>query len=60
MSRDCWSKKKSIESNVEISKKEEEDEWDAEALCAIEKDELAFMVMMREHIDYNDGWIIPT
>ena len=50
--RDCWSKKNSIESNVEISKKE--DEWDAEAICAIEKNELALMVMMREHIHYND------
>nr|KAJ0192430.1 hypothetical protein LSAT_V11C800427740 [Lactuca sativa] len=37
MSKDCWSKKKSVESNVVTSKKEVEDEWDAEALCAIEE-----------------------
>nr|KAJ0202689.1 hypothetical protein LSAT_V11C500251950 [Lactuca sativa] len=37
MSKDCWSKKKYVESNVVTSKKEVEDEWDAEALCAIEE-----------------------
>nr|KAJ0206902.1 hypothetical protein LSAT_V11C500256870 [Lactuca sativa] len=37
MTKDCWSKKKSVESNVVTSKKEVEDEWDAEALCAIEE-----------------------
>nr|KAJ0192858.1 hypothetical protein LSAT_V11C800427070 [Lactuca sativa] len=37
MSKDCWSKKKSVESNVVTSKKEVENEWDAEALCAIEE-----------------------
>nr|KAJ0227795.1 hypothetical protein LSAT_V11C100019700 [Lactuca sativa] len=38
MSKDCCSKKKYVESNVVTSKKEVEDEWDAEALCAIEED----------------------
>nr|KAJ0196925.1 hypothetical protein LSAT_V11C700357830 [Lactuca sativa] len=37
MFKDCWSKKKSVESNVVTSKKEVEDEWDAEALFAIEE-----------------------
>nr|KAJ0221755.1 hypothetical protein LSAT_V11C200061040 [Lactuca sativa]KAJ0222678.1 hypothetical protein LSAT_V11C200061100 [Lactuca sativa]KAJ0222908.1 hypothetical protein LSAT_V11C200061060 [Lactuca sativa]KAJ0223901.1 hypothetical protein LSAT_V11C200061080 [Lactuca sativa] len=37
MSKDCWSKKKSVESNVVTSKKEVDDEWDVEALCAIEE-----------------------
>ena len=54
MSRDCWSKKNSVESNVATSKKEMEDECDAEAICLIKEDELAFMAMMREHIDYED------
>nr|KAJ0222293.1 hypothetical protein LSAT_V11C200057670 [Lactuca sativa] len=48
MSKDCWSKKKSVESNVVTSKREIEDEWDAEALCAIEENELALMTMMGE------------
>nr|KAJ0195607.1 hypothetical protein LSAT_V11C700366260 [Lactuca sativa] len=37
MSKDCWSKKKYVESNVVTSKKEIEDEWDAEALYVIEE-----------------------
>nr|KAJ0195158.1 hypothetical protein LSAT_V11C700350190 [Lactuca sativa] len=36
ISKDCWSKKKFIESNLMTSKKEVEDEWDAEALWVIE------------------------
>ena len=38
-------------------KKEMEDEWDAKILC-IEKDELAFMAMMGEHINYENDLII--
>ncbi|KAI3500109.1 hypothetical protein L1887_35925 [Cichorium endivia] len=60
MSKDCWSKKKSIESNTATSKKEIEDEWDAEALYAMEENELALMAMMREHIDYEKDWIIDS
>nr|KAJ0204795.1 hypothetical protein LSAT_V11C500268510 [Lactuca sativa] len=37
MSKDCWSKKKSVESNVVTSKKKVEDEWDAEAQYVIEE-----------------------
>ena len=45
-----------------------EDEWDAEAICVIEmdrqamleKDELALMTMMGEHINYDDDWIIVS
>ena len=54
MSKDCWSKKKSFESNVASSNMAMEDEWDANALCLIEEDELSLMVMMGEHIDYED------
>ena len=39
---------------------EMEEEWNAEALCAIEEDELPFMVMMGELIDYEDDWIIDS
>ena len=28
-----------------------EDEWDTEAICVIEEDELALIAMMKEHID---------
>jgi len=40
MAKTCWSKKKSIESNVAASKSE--DEWDVEAVFAVEEEELAF------------------
>ena len=60
MSKDYWSRKKSIESNVTISKKKIEDEWDAEVLRPIVEDELALMAMMEEHIDYEDDWIIDS
>ena len=43
---DCW------------SKKEREDEWDAKTICVIREDELELRVMMREHTDYKDDWII--
>ena len=54
MSRDYWSRKKSIESNVAISKKKIEGEWDAEVLCPIEEDELALMATMEDHINYEN------
>ena len=58
MSKDCWSKKKYVESNVASSNMKMEDEWDAEVLCLIEEDELVLMVMMKEYIVYEDDWII--
>ena len=42
------------------SKKEIEDEWDADVLCLIEEDELALMAMMGEHTGYEDDWIIDS
>ena len=60
MYRNCWSKKKLVESNVTTSKKEMEDEWDAEVLCPRVEDVLALMTMMGEHIDYDDDWIIDS
>ena len=51
-------KKKSVESNVESSNMEMEEDWDAKVLYAIEEDELALMAMMGDHIDYENDWII--
>ena len=50
MSKDCWSKKKSVESNVASSNMEMEKEWDAKVL--------ALMAIMGDHIDYENDWII--
>ncbi|KAJ7959018.1 Retrovirus-related Pol polyprotein from transposon TNT 1-94 [Quillaja saponaria] len=43
MAKDCWSKKRSMESNAVTSdtKEENEDNWDAEALFVVEEKELA-------------------
>ena len=40
ISKDCWSRKKVVESNMTTSKKEMDNEWDVELLCGIEEDEL--------------------
>ena len=60
MSKDFLSKKKSIESNVASSNMEMEEEWDIEVLYVIEEDELALMAMMRDHINYENDWIIDS
>ena len=54
--KDCWTKKKPIESNTATSssKKNNEDGWDAEALFAMEEEELALTVTTLEHIDYKN------
>ena len=52
-------RKKSTKSNVASSNMEME-EWDAEVLDAIEEDELALMVMMGDHINYENDWIIDS
>lgn len=46
MAKDCWTKKKHVKSNTATSSSKEnsEDGWDAEALFAIEEEELAFTV----------------
>ena len=54
MLRDCWSKKKFVESSAESSNMEMEEEWDVEEICVIEEDELALMAMMGKHIDYKN------
>ena len=58
MSKDCWSKKKSVENNVASSNMEMEEEWDIEVLYVIEEDELALMVTMGDHINDENDWIV--
>jgi len=62
MKRDCWSKKKSTESNIATSssKEDSEDSWDAEALLAIEEEELALTVTTPEKINYENDWIVDS
>nr|KAJ0226333.1 hypothetical protein LSAT_V11C100003300 [Lactuca sativa] len=56
MSKDCWSKKKSIENNVVTSKKEAEDEWDVEALFAIEENKTKIGRIMFIEVRINGGY----
>ncbi|GMI95080.1 hypothetical protein HRI_003177300 [Hibiscus trionum] len=58
MAKSCWSKKKSIESNVVTSNSEEE--WDAEAFFAVEEEDLALTATMLDKIDYENDWIIDS
>ncbi|KAL8132396.1 hypothetical protein AgCh_008045 [Apium graveolens] len=57
MAKDCWSKNKNAESNVATSKVEEE--WDAEALVALDGEELALTVTTNQ-IDYENDWIVDS
>jgi Zinc knuckle len=61
MAKDCWSKKKSAESNIATSSSKEkcEDDWDVEASYAVEEVELAFTAM-DERIDYENDWIVDS
>ncbi|KAE8725578.1 PLAC8 family protein [Hibiscus syriacus] len=60
MEKDCWTNKKSVESNTATSSSKEnsEDGWDAEALFAMEEEELALIVTKPERIDYENDWIV--
>ncbi|XP_073014586.1 uncharacterized protein [Primulina eburnea] len=51
-------KKKLVESNVAASKSK--DEWDDEALYAVEEDELALTATTSEQIDYDNAWIVDS
>ncbi|KAF7834575.1 Retrovirus-related Pol polyprotein from transposon RE1 [Senna tora] len=57
MAKDCRSKKTAVESNTATSKVEEE--WDAEAIFAIEE-ELALTVTTSNQIDYEKDWIVDS
>ncbi|KAM1879682.1 hypothetical protein ACFX14_041524 [Malus domestica] len=62
MAKDCWTKKKPVESNTTTSSSKEnnEDGWDAEALFATEEEELALTVTTQERIDYKNDWIVDS
>ncbi|KAE8667231.1 tir-nbs resistance protein [Hibiscus syriacus] len=62
MAKDCWTKKKPVESNTatSCSKENSEDGWDAETLFATEEEELALTVTTPERIDYKNDWIVDS
>ncbi|KAE8684543.1 putative disease resistance protein [Hibiscus syriacus] len=61
MAKDCWTKKKPVESNTVISslKENSEDGWDAEALFTTEEEELALMKLQKLS-EYNGGRVVVT
>ncbi|KAE8692395.1 putative disease resistance protein [Hibiscus syriacus] len=62
MGKDCWNKKKSVESNIATfnSKENSEYGWDTEALFAIEEEELGLTITTPERIDYENDWIVDS
>jgi transposase InsO family protein len=62
MAKDCWTKKKPVESNTATSSSKENSEggWDAEVLFAMEEEELALTVTTPEQIDYKNDWIVDS
>ncbi|KAG6498334.1 hypothetical protein ZIOFF_046246 [Zingiber officinale] len=61
MEKDCWSKKRFVQSNTATSNSKEnsEDDWDAEALMATEEKDLA-LTTTPEQIDYKNDWIVDS
>ncbi|KAG6476438.1 hypothetical protein ZIOFF_065679 [Zingiber officinale] len=61
MAKDCWSKKRFVQSNTATSNSKEnsEDDWDAEALMATEEKDLA-LTTTPEQIDYKNDWIVDS
>ena len=62
MKKDCWSKKKHVESNVATSssKENEEDDWDVVSFFTKEEEELALTATTPEMIDYENGLIVVS
>ncbi|KAJ0017529.1 hypothetical protein Pint_09529 [Pistacia integerrima] len=62
MVKDCWTKKKHVESNPATysPKENNEKDWDTKALFAMEKEELAFIATILGRIDYENDWIIDS
>ncbi|KAE8683196.1 putative disease resistance protein [Hibiscus syriacus] len=62
MEKECWTKKKPVESNIvtSSSKENSEDGWDAELLFTTKKEELALTVTTPERIDYKNDWIVDS
>ncbi|KAE8706377.1 hypothetical protein F3Y22_tig00110393pilonHSYRG00025 [Hibiscus syriacus] len=61
MAKDCWTKKKPLESNTATSSSKEnsEDGWDAEALFATEEEKLA-LTKLQNLSEYNGGREVVT
>ncbi|KAG6473290.1 hypothetical protein ZIOFF_067204 [Zingiber officinale] len=61
MAKDCWSKKRFVQSNTATSNSKEncEDDWEAEALMATEEKDLA-LTTTPEQIDYKNDWIVDS
>ncbi|KAG6517284.1 hypothetical protein ZIOFF_020669 [Zingiber officinale] len=61
MAKDCWSKKRFVQSNTATSNSKEnsEDDWDAEALMATEEKDLA-LTTTPEQIGYKNDWIVDS
>ncbi|KAK8367049.1 hypothetical protein V6Z12_A02G159300 [Gossypium hirsutum] len=60
MAKDCWSKKKVVESNAMTSKEDvqSDDEWDAEASFTVEEEDLGLAMTTFQKIDYKNDWIV--
>lgn len=59
VAKDCWSKKRIVESNAATSKKLEE-EWDAEVSFTLDKSELALIATTHKQADYGNDWIVDS
>nr|GMC49313.1 Retrovirus-related Pol polyprotein from transposon TNT 1-94 [Ipomoea batatas] len=59
MAKDCWHRKKVVESNAATSKKDEE-EWDAEVSYVSNKSEQALTATTLKHVDYGNDWIVDS
>ncbi|KAE8729828.1 PLAC8 family protein [Hibiscus syriacus] len=59
--KECWTKKKHVESNTTTSSSKEnsEDGWDAEALFAMEEEELA-LIKLQNLSEYKGGRVVVT
>ncbi|KAJ0105932.1 hypothetical protein Patl1_17919 [Pistacia atlantica] len=55
MAKDCWTKKKHVESNIATSSPKENNE---NALFAMEEEELALTATIPGRINYENDWII--
>lgn len=60
MERDCWSNKKSLESNIATSSTNEEESWDVEALLANDENVPACEMTTKEKINYENDWILDS
>ncbi|XVE71066.1 hypothetical protein DITRI_Ditri10aG0120300 [Diplodiscus trichospermus] len=62
MAKNCWFKKKTVESNVVTSNagRMSDDEWDVEASFDVEEEELVLMATIPRPVDYNNDLIVDS